>query len=265
MGPRRGRHRRADPYLYVFANRTDRSFTDVTYRINTLPQNTSAIITDFIGDRIGGRIPRQFAHGRVRRAHLRAKSERETANTFAEQLQPTVRPRMPMLAGEQTTHAGFALWQLPVADRLILTLGGRIDDVVKVDRFETWRTTAAYLIPETGSKLRGSAGTGGKAPTLFQLLRADLRQSVAAIRGELRLGCRDRPDFLRRPRQRVGHLVREQAEQPDRIRQPRDALFQRRERRDHRPRGRADADFVRDWARLKPAYTYLRANDARPD
>jgi hypothetical protein len=48
-------------------------------------------------------------------------------------------------------------------------LGGRIDDVPNVNQFDTWRATMAYLIPEFGSKLRASAGTGGKAPTLYQL------------------------------------------------------------------------------------------------
>ena len=34
---------------------------------------------------------------------------------------------------------------------------------------QTWRTTAAYNIAETGTKLHASAGTGAKAPTLYQL------------------------------------------------------------------------------------------------
>ena len=59
--------------LNVFANRTDRSFTDVTYRINTLPQNTSAIITDFIGDRIGGEYQGNLRMGAFGVAHLRGK------------------------------------------------------------------------------------------------------------------------------------------------------------------------------------------------
>jgi vitamin B12 transporter len=40
---------------------------------------------------------------------------------------------------------------------------------VNARSFDTWRATGAYLIPETGTKLRASGGTGGKAPTLFQL------------------------------------------------------------------------------------------------
>jgi len=58
---------------------------------------------------------------------------------------------------------------LPIGERLNITLGGRVDDVVDVARFETWRATAAYMISETGTKFHASAGTGAKAPTLFQL------------------------------------------------------------------------------------------------
>jgi vitamin B12 transporter len=44
-----------------------------------------------------------------------------------------------------------------------------VDDVADVERFVTGRATAAYEIWETGTKLRASIGTGGKAPSLFQL------------------------------------------------------------------------------------------------
>ncbi|MCA0422414.1 MAG: TonB-dependent receptor [Proteobacteria bacterium] len=69
----------------------------------------------------------------------------------------------------QQTRSAFALWQLPVGERLDLSFGGRIDDVENADRFATWRMTGAYRITELGTKLRASAGTGGKAPSLFQL------------------------------------------------------------------------------------------------
>ena len=69
----------------------------------------------------------------------------------------------------QQTRSAFALWQVPVGERLDLSFGGRLDDVDKVDRFATWRITGAYRITETGTKFRASLGTGGKAPSLFQL------------------------------------------------------------------------------------------------
>src|SRR6185312_9494850 len=78
-------------------------------------------------------------------------------------------PQKALLGKAQDTNSVFALWQVPIGERLNITLGGRVDDVVDVARFETWRATAAYNIFETGTKLRASAGTGAKAPTLFQL------------------------------------------------------------------------------------------------
>ena len=77
--------------------------------------------------------------------------------------------RIALLGKAQDTNSVFALWQLPIGERLNITLGGRVDDVVDVARFETWRATAAYTIAETGTKFHTSAGTGAKAPTLFQL------------------------------------------------------------------------------------------------
>ena len=68
----------------------------------------------------------------------------------------------------QTTSSLFALWQLPIGERLVMSLGGRYDKTSGAEPFLTWRATAAYLIPEWGTKLRASAGTGAKAPSLFQ-------------------------------------------------------------------------------------------------
>ena len=248
--------------LNVFANRTDRSFTDVTYRINTLPQNTSAIITDFIGDRVGGEYQGSLRMGAFGSLTFGAKSEHETASTFAEQLQPTARLRMPMLAGEQTTHAGFALWQLPIADRLFLTLGGRIDDVVNVDRFETWRATAAYLIPASGTKLRASAGTGGKAPTLFQLfaptfgnpsLQSEESFGWDAGVDQTFLGGRANLSVTWFENQ-LGNLI-EFDSLPMRYFNVARAATSGLE-------VGADAELWPGWVRLKAAYTHLRAHDA---
>jgi vitamin B12 transporter len=69
---------------------------------------------------------------------------------------------------QQTTRSIFALHQITLAERLHLSLGGRIDDVEDVDRFATWRGTVAYEVPGTETKLRASVGTGGKAPSLYQ-------------------------------------------------------------------------------------------------
>lgn len=69
----------------------------------------------------------------------------------------------------RVTRSLFALHQLPIGSQFDLSLGGRIDDIENGDRFATWRATAAYRFPDWGTKLRASAGTGGKAPALDQL------------------------------------------------------------------------------------------------
>ena len=70
---------------------------------------------------------------------------------------------------ERITRSAFILHQLPVGERFDLSLGARMDDVEKADRFVTWRATGAYRITEWGTKLRASAGTGAKAPALDQM------------------------------------------------------------------------------------------------
>ena len=59
--------------------------------------------------------------------------------------------------------------RLKLFERSITTAGIRVDDHDTFGDKLTWRITQAILIPETGSKLRGSYGKGFKAPSLFQL------------------------------------------------------------------------------------------------
>jgi vitamin B12 transporter len=155
--------------LQVFANQTDRLFNDVTYRTNILPQNTTSTFSSFIGDRLGTEYQGNLRLGPFGTLIYGGRIERETADTSSFTILPTPLPPSQGVQAAQETRSVFALWQETLGERLVTSLGGRVDDVVDVDRFSTWRATAAYLIPETGSKLRVSAGTGGKAPTLFQL------------------------------------------------------------------------------------------------
>jgi vitamin B12 transporter len=68
----------------------------------------------------------------------------------------------------QRTNSIYYQYNLPLLSRLDLTFGGRIDAVEDGPSFVTGRATAAYHIDETGTKLRGAFGNGGKAPTLYQ-------------------------------------------------------------------------------------------------
>lgn len=154
--------------ITAFVNRTYRWFNDVSYRTNMLPRNTTSTISEFIGDRVGAEYQGNLRLGAFGSLVFGGRYENEAASTFSERLLPTPLARSRTLSARQDTRSIFALYQLPIGERLIVSLGGRVDDILEVDRFATWRATAVYLIPETGTKLRGSAGTGGKAPTLFQ-------------------------------------------------------------------------------------------------
>jgi vitamin B12 transporter len=68
-----------------------------------------------------------------------------------------------------STNAGFAQAQVNVKDRFLATAGLRQDRYNVFGDATTYRVTGGYLIPETGTKLRGSYSTGFRAPTLNDL------------------------------------------------------------------------------------------------
>ncbi len=68
-----------------------------------------------------------------------------------------------------SSHAGFVQAQLNLGERFFATAGGRHDRYNIFGDATTYRTTAGYLIHETGTKLRGSYATGFKAPTMNDL------------------------------------------------------------------------------------------------
>ena len=59
--------------------------------------------------------------------------------------------------------------QLKIWDRLFITPGVRIDDHEIFGTETTYKISTAFLITETGTRLKGNLGTGFKAPTLYQL------------------------------------------------------------------------------------------------
>ena len=68
-----------------------------------------------------------------------------------------------------SSNAGFADAKLNVWDRLFGTAGIRQDEYNVFGSATTYRFTGGYLHHETGTKLRGSYGTGFRAPTINQL------------------------------------------------------------------------------------------------
>ena len=91
---------------------------------------------------------------------------------------------------QRSAYNAFALHQISLGDRFDLSIGGRVDKVEDVKAFVTGRVTAAYRIPETGTKLRASAGTGAKAPSLYQQfsIYGPIRAGDPALKPEESLG-----------------------------------------------------------------------------
>ncbi len=59
--------------------------------------------------------------------------------------------------------------QIRLWDSLFTTLGIRVDDHSKFGTQTNYRLTTAYHLRQTGTTIKGSYGTGFKAPTLYQL------------------------------------------------------------------------------------------------
>ena len=59
--------------------------------------------------------------------------------------------------------------QIKLFDRSFTTIGVRYDDNNRFGGHETWRANELYTVKETSTRLKGSYGTGFKAPSLNQL------------------------------------------------------------------------------------------------
>jgi vitamin B12 transporter len=68
----------------------------------------------------------------------------------------------------QHTTGGYATLQYRLVERLDLTAGLRHDATTGFTDETTWRLGAVLAVPEVGSRLRASGGTGFAAPSLFQ-------------------------------------------------------------------------------------------------
>ena len=70
---------------------------------------------------------------------------------------------------ELTTDSIFAQQGITLWDSLTLTAAGRHDWNTLFEDDTTWRLSGAYMLRETGTKLKASYGTAVKAPTIFEL------------------------------------------------------------------------------------------------
>ncbi|HET8760146.1 MAG TPA: TonB-dependent receptor [Nitrospiria bacterium] len=73
------------------------------------------------------------------------------------------------VSAEATTNAGFLQMQSSLDKRLFSTISLRYDDHDRFGGETTYRIAPAMLMRGTGTKLKGSVGTGFKAPALDQL------------------------------------------------------------------------------------------------
>ena len=73
------------------------------------------------------------------------------------------------ISAENDNVAGFAELQSEIVPGLFAAASVRHDDNDRFGGKTTWRIAPAYLVPNIGTKLKASYGTGFKAPSLTQL------------------------------------------------------------------------------------------------
>jgi vitamin B12 transporter len=73
------------------------------------------------------------------------------------------------ISAQTTTNAGFAQLQSSFGNRFFDTVSVRYDDNDRFGGKTTYRIAPEFIVTETGTTLKGSVGTGFKAPTLNQL------------------------------------------------------------------------------------------------
>src|SRR5438876_557919 len=73
------------------------------------------------------------------------------------------------ISAETIDNAGFIQLQSSFAERLFDAISLRYDSYDRFGSKLTYRVAPALLIPETGTKLKGTVGTGFKGPTLNEL------------------------------------------------------------------------------------------------
>ena len=154
--------------LNLFANRTDRYSTNDWSSAYFGPYFAT---NDYRGERYGAELQNNFKINDQFFLITGLRNENETAKVSTGMIpRHTVPPTIDVNASQYTNSAFSTLQWAPI-DKLTFSLGGRADAVEGYDTFWTWRGTAAYDLTTT-TKLRGSVGTGAKAPSLYQMYSA---------------------------------------------------------------------------------------------
>ena len=76
------------------------------------------------------------------------------------------------ISASTTINSGYAELQSGFRDRLFDTLAVRYDDNDRFGSKVNYRFAPAYVIAETGTKIKASVGTGFKAPSLSQMFQS---------------------------------------------------------------------------------------------
>ena len=151
--------------LTLFGNLTDRT---VGQTESCPPFYVASCYTRYHGTRTGAEYQGDLALGGFGTLVFGTRTETERAESSREAAPLGSSPAVPQFKGMQTTNSVFALQSASIGSQVDVSLGGRIDSVQGGSTFPTWRATAAWRIPDSGTKLRASAGTGAKIPSLYQ-------------------------------------------------------------------------------------------------
>jgi vitamin B12 transporter len=109
---------------------------------------------------------------------LESENERADSTYVSQSLFGEFRDDLPSQSNR--TNAAFLQADLDWLDRFSTTAGIRVDDAEFLDPQVTWRTGQNVHIPESGTTLRASVGSGFKVPSLFQRFSQYGREDLLA-------------------------------------------------------------------------------------
>jgi vitamin B12 transporter len=150
--------------LMVYSNVTDRSIQGIEYCADSTYTTYWNCQLGYRGTRTGADYQGDVKSEAFGLTSFGLHHETETiATTQSPDLTNSFTP----LEKSQATNSIFVQQQRTFFDRLHVSVGGRVDAVQQGETFPTWRVTAAYTLTDD-TKLRASAGTGARAPSLFE-------------------------------------------------------------------------------------------------
>lgn len=162
--------------LTASQSQTRRNYTAVSrdlYSANWDDLNEPVYVADYlsrlryVGARFGTEAQNDLRLGAFGQLTTGVRYETEKATSKIEDILPAA--KVTPGGGSQSTGSAYALYSVSLFNRLHLSAGGRVDNVSTSGAFWTYRLTGAYVIDETGTKVRSSFGTGAKSPSLYQL------------------------------------------------------------------------------------------------